>query len=192
MDRTADLDAALRFAIGRITEQANLSGELLSDEENLLLNYLPAPTLPRALDPEVPTLVPRNIPYERICALGKAAYLNDRRANPASPDWEFAFAVFTLNRHLMWGVLQQAGLKYRRPLWDQLFVIGAALIPVIGVMLLAWNKPQRPFRLAANLFGCVAGMLFIYFASQRIEQWQLVNRIERCRLACRNINWKAS
>jgi hypothetical protein len=38
---TADLDAALRFVIGRIEEEANQSGKPLSDEERLLLNNLP-------------------------------------------------------------------------------------------------------------------------------------------------------
>ena len=37
---TADLDAALRFVIGRI-EEANRSGNPLSHEEVLLLNNLP-------------------------------------------------------------------------------------------------------------------------------------------------------
>src|SRR5437879_7108677 len=97
MDRTADLDSALSFVIGRIAEQAKLSGEPLNDEERLLLNYLPSSptTYP---DLEMPVLVPRNINLERVCALGKAAYQQDRQVNPTSLDWEFAFAVFTLNR----------------------------------------------------------------------------------------------
>jgi hypothetical protein len=46
MDRTADLESALSFVIGRIAEQAKLSGEPLNDEERLLLNYLPSsPTI---------------------------------------------------------------------------------------------------------------------------------------------------
>jgi len=73
MDRTADLDSALSFVIGRIAEQAKVSGEPLSDEQRLLLNYLPSET-PANWDPEFPVLVPRNINLERICALGKAAY----------------------------------------------------------------------------------------------------------------------
>ena len=35
---TADLDAALRFVIGRIEEEANRSGKPLSDEERLVLS----------------------------------------------------------------------------------------------------------------------------------------------------------
>jgi hypothetical protein len=38
---TADLDAALRFVIRRIEDEANRSGKPLSDEEQLVLNNLP-------------------------------------------------------------------------------------------------------------------------------------------------------
>src|SRR5437762_13349669 len=103
MDRTADLDSALGFVIRRIAEQAKLSGESLSEEQRLLLKYLPSET-PANWDPEFLVLVPRNINLERVCALGKAAYLYNRQVNPSSLDWEFAFAVFTLNRHPMGGV----------------------------------------------------------------------------------------
>ena len=137
MDRTADLEAAQRFVSGRIAEQATLSGEPLNDEQRLLLNYMPSSPVV-FFDPET-TLVPRNINYERLCALAKAAYLNDRKINPESLDWDFAFAVFTLNRHPMWGLMHSSGVKkYRRPLC-QPFVIIAALFPLIAVILLASN-----------------------------------------------------
>jgi hypothetical protein len=41
VNRTADLDAALGFVIGRIEEEATRSGESLSDEQRFLLNHLP-------------------------------------------------------------------------------------------------------------------------------------------------------
>src|SRR5437868_14318493 len=112
MDRTADLDSALSFVIRRIAEQAKLSGEPLSDEQRLLLNHLPS-SRPANWDSEILLLVPRNINLERVCALGKAAYQHDRQVNPASLDWEFAFAVFTLGRHPMGGLLHWAGMKLR-------------------------------------------------------------------------------
>src|SRR5712671_1346916 len=105
MDRTTDLDSALSFVIGRIAEQAKLSGEPLSDEQRLLLNYLPSSALAN-WHPEMPVLVPRNIDLERVCALGKAAYQYDCQTNPASLDWGFAFAVFMLYRHPMRGLLR--------------------------------------------------------------------------------------
>jgi hypothetical protein len=135
MDRTADLDSALSFVIGRIAEQAKLSGEPLSDEQRLLLNYLPS-SGPANWDPEIPLLVPRNINLERVCGLAKAAYQYDRQVNPASLDWEFAFAVFTLDRHPMGGLLQWAGMKPRRPRWDGLLLIVTALLPIVAVVLL--------------------------------------------------------
>jgi hypothetical protein len=162
----------------------------------LLLTNLPSSTpavwIPGPEAPD-PTLVPRDVNYEWLCALAQAAYLNDRKINPESLDWEFALAVFALNRHPMWGVLHSAGVKmHRRPLWDQLFVIIAALFPVIAVILLAWNEPRALFLWAGILCGTVAIMLLIYLASRQIARWQLENHIERCRLASRNISWKAS
>jgi hypothetical protein len=182
MDRTADLDSALSFVIGRIAEQAKLSGEPLSDEQRLLLNYLPSSTPIRL---EVVVLVPRNINYERLCALGKAAYLKDRQVNPASLDWEFAFAVFKLNRHRMWGLLQCTGMKLRGPRWDGLLLIVTALLPIVVVVLLVWNA-DGPFFLSVGIgSGCVAIMLSMFFASRRIEKQRLEEDIERCRLASR-------
>jgi len=196
MNRTADLDAALSFVTSRVNEQATLSGEPLNVQQSLLLTNLssstPAIWIPCPEFPD-PPLVPRDVNFERLCALAKAAYLNDRKTNPESLDWEFALAVFLLNRHPVWGVLHSAGAKmYQRPLWDQLFVIIAALFPVIAVILLARNGLQTLFQQAGILCGTVALMLLIYFSSRQIEQWQLENHIERCRLASRNISWKAS
>jgi hypothetical protein len=165
-------------------------------QQSLLLANLPSSTpaiwIPGPETPD-PTLVPRDVNYERLCALARAAYLKDHNINPESLDWEFAFAVLTLNPHPMWGVLHSADVKtYQRSLWDQLFVIIAALFPVIAVILLAWNAPRTLLRWAGILCGTVAIVLLIYFASRQIEQWQLENHIERCRLASRNISWKAS
>jgi hypothetical protein len=196
MDRTTDLETALNFVVRRIEEQAKASGHPLNEEEHSLLKNLPSSNVNYAswaseLGP--PELVPRDINLERLCALAKAACLNDRKINPESLDWEFAFAVFKLNRHPMWGVLHSAGVKmYRRPLWDQLFVIIAALFPLIAVILLVSNGTRTIFGWVGILCATVAIMLLIYFASRQIEQWQLENHIEKCRLASRNISWKTS
>jgi len=184
MDRTADLDSALSFVIGRIAEQAKLSGEPLSDEQRLLLNHLPS-SRPANWDPELLLLVPRNINLERVCALGKAAYQHDRQVNPASLDWEFAFAVFTLGRHPMRGLLQMAGMKLRRPRWDGLLLIVTALLPIVAVVLLVWSADGPLLRSVGIGSGCVAIMLLMFFASRRIEKQRLEEDIERCRLASR-------
>lgn len=191
-----DLETALSFVVRRIEEQAKASGHPLNEEEHSLLKNLPpsnANSLNWASEFGPQELVPRNIDLERVCALAKAAHLNDRNINPDSLDWEFAFAVFTLNRHPMWGVLHSAGVKmYRRPLWDQLFVIIAALLPLIAVILLVSYGTQTIFGWAGILCGTAAIMLLIYFASRQIEKRQLENHIERCRFASRNISWKTS
>jgi hypothetical protein len=192
MDRAADLETALTFVVRRIEEQAKESGHPLNDEEHSLLKNLPSTNVNLSwAAPELgpPDLVPRNINLERLCSLAKTAHLNDRKINPESLDWEFAFAIFRLNRHPIWGVLSSGGVKmYRRPLWDQLFLILAALLPVIALILLVANATRSTFWWAGILCGTVAIMLLIFLASRKIEQQQLENYIERCRLASRNIS----
>jgi len=189
MDRTADLDAALSFVILRVEERATLSGEPLNEEQHLMLKYLPssppAISFPNA---ELSSPVPRNIDLERLCALVRAVYQDDRQLNPASLDWEFAFAVFTLNRHPMGGLLQWAGMKLRRPRWDGLRLIITALLPVVAVVLLAWNANESLLRSIGIGSGCVAIMLSMFFASRRIEKQRLEEEIERCRLAFRAVS----
>jgi hypothetical protein len=186
MDRTADLDSSLSFVIRRIEEQATRSGEPLSEEQRMLLNYLPTSSSGGGSPEDIP--VPRNFDYERLCALGKTAYLSDRQANPASLDWEFAFAVFALNRHPMWGILKLAGLKQRRPLWDQLLLIIAALVFIVAtmlVMLLAGKQAWPLFKRVVIVLGYAAIFLLAYFASRRTEERQFEKDIEKCRSACR-------
>jgi undecaprenyl pyrophosphate phosphatase UppP len=128
-------------------------------------------------------LVPRNISLERVCALGKAAYQHDCQVNPTSLDWEFAFAVFTLDRHPMGGLLQGAGMKPRRPKWDGFRLIVSALLPIVAVGLLVRNGDGILLRSAGIVSGCVAIMLLMFLASRRIEKQRLEEDIERCRLA---------
>ena len=52
-----------KLVIGRLDQGI----EPLSDEQRLLLNYLPSTAQDR-WDPEIPVLVPRNIDRERVCA----------------------------------------------------------------------------------------------------------------------------
>jgi hypothetical protein len=134
VDQTTDLDAALKFVIGRIEEQASQSGKPLNHEQRLLLSYLPSSisTIVFASDPTFLVPVPRDINYETVRALGKAAYLKDLGQSRVTLEWEFASAVFKLNRHPMWSPLQQAGVRDRRPWWDQFLVVIAALL-FIGI-----------------------------------------------------------
>ena len=187
MDQTTDLETALSFVVHRIEQHAKESGHPLNAEEHSLLKTLPRSSVEYWAAPE------RNFNLERLCALAKTAYLNDRQTNPESLDWEFAFAVFRLNRHPMWGVLNSASVKmYRRPLLDQVLVILTALLPIIALTLLVASGTRSTFGWAGILCGTVAIMLLVFFASRQIEQRQLENHIERCRLASRNISWKTS
>src|SRR6516225_7094304 len=70
MDRTADLDTALSFEVGRIEEQATLSGQPLTKEQRLLLNDLP-PATPAIWfpDPIPPPLVPCNAKVFSVAVL---------------------------------------------------------------------------------------------------------------------------
>jgi hypothetical protein len=186
MDRTADLDVALGFVIGRIEEAAARSGEPLSDAQRFLLNHLPkdsALSQTYVAGPEL--LVPRDTAYERLCAIAKNAYHNDLRVNPASAlDWEFAAAVSKLNRHPMSWLLHWASVKERRPWWDRWLLIAAALLFiffVVVLMLLAGNEPWTRFKWTGIGAGYIGMLVLLHFASRRIEEWQLKQTIERCR-----------
>jgi len=190
MEQPADLRAALAFVIGRIEEQAMLSGEPLNEEERFLLNNLPTVSIATEIsigDPEVPLhFVPRDRMYERLCALAKAALRNDVQLNPAALDWDFAFAVAKFRQHPLSWLLQWAGVKQRRPWWDRWLLIVAALVFIaasVPLMLLVIDQPWWFWRWAVVVAGYTGILLFMYFASRRIEQRQLRRNIERCRSA---------
>jgi hypothetical protein len=189
MSRTADLDVALRFVISRIEQEATRSGESLSDEQRFLLNNLPKNSVlsqPYGGDPEIPAQpIPRDTTYERVCAVARLAHHNDLLLNPASAlEWEFAAAVSKLNRHPMSWLLQWAGVKVVRPWWDRWLLIAAALLfifSVAAVALLMGSEPWTPFQWAGVGAVYIGVLLLLYFASRRIEEWQLKQYIERCR-----------
>jgi len=170
------------------------SGEPLTEEQLFLLNNLPS-LPPGAMvfyyrgQISAPP-IPRDLNYERLCALGKAAYLSDRKLTP-SLDWEFALAVFKLNNHPMHGLLKWAGVRQRRPASDVFLLIVVALLLVAAVMAtallvsFAGNTRWIAVLWAGVGFVYVALILGMYFASRRLEQTQLEKEIDRCRLASR-------
>lgn len=195
MNQMADLSAALTFVISRIEEQAMLSGEPLSEDQRFLLNNLPnvssAPEISLG-DPEVPVhFIPRDRTYERLCTLAKAALRNDITLNPASLDWDFAFAVTKLNRHPLSWLLQWAGVKQRRPWWDRWLLIIAAvafIAATIPLMLLVIDRPGAWWRWAIVFIGYIGAVMAMYFAARRIEKRQLELNVERCRGASSFVN----
>lgn len=79
IDQTADLNTALDFVIRRIEEEASRSGEPLTDEQLTLLKNLPVDSTFRGqvMEPETPLILPRDLAFERLCALAKAAQTRD-------------------------------------------------------------------------------------------------------------------
>jgi len=192
MDPTTDLSTALGFVIHRIEEEAMRSGKPLNEEHRFLLNNLPtkpdAPVFDTG-DPELSIgFVPRDTTYERLCALARAAHRSDVELNPGAKDWQFAFNVSKLNRHPMSWILQWAGVKQQRPWWDRWLLIAAALLWIIATMLLLLLVIDREsvlWRWVVVVAGCIGLMLFMRSVSQRIEDRQLKENIERCRRASR-------
>jgi hypothetical protein len=195
MEHTADLSAALAFVIDRIEQEAMQSGEPLNENERFLLNNLPtASTTPEITigDPEVPLhFVPRDRTYERLCVLAKAARRNDVQLNPASLDWDFAFAVAKLSQHPVSWLLQWAGVQQRRPWWDRWLLIVAALLVIsagVPLMLLVIDRPWSLWRWTIVVAAYTGILFFMYFASQRIERQQLKRNVENCRSASRFVS----
>jgi hypothetical protein len=192
MDRAADMNAALAFVINRVEEQAMRLGPPLDEEHRWLLNNLPdqsdVPEFSTG-DPEFPVHFKlRDVTYERLCALAKAAYRSDREMNPGSQEWEFAFNVSKLNRHPMAWLLQWAGVKQRRPWWDRWLLVAASLLFVIvtiPLMLVVINRETGLWRWGIVGAGYIGLLLFMRFVSWRIEQRQLEQNIEKCRDASR-------
>jgi hypothetical protein len=128
-----------------------------------------------------------------LCSLVNAAYLNDRKIISESLDCEFAFAVFRLNRHPMWGLLQQAGVLYRRPRWDRILLVIASLLFVVAGVMLAFliglgDEPWTRLQWIEFGLGYIAVVVLMYFGSRRIEEMQLRKEIERCRERCRLVS----
>lgn len=184
MKQITDLDTAVSFVVRRVEEQAGESGQLLNEEQLLLLKNLPPPDGGPHLATEFgpPGLVPRNINLERICALTKAAYQHDSQLNPETPTWEFAFAVLMLNQHPMSGLLQFAGMKRIRPRWDRLRLTIAALIPMIAALLIAFNMDKGLVRPVGIGVACIAIIVFLFFGSKRVEKHRLNEEIEKYRV----------
>lgn len=186
---TSDLDIALAFVIGQVADEANRSGTPLNDEQHYLLTHLPATSeLPAWPDPELPPLIPRDLAYETLCTLTKAARLHDLRVRQgAAYEWEFAAAVFKLNRHPMLWVLQWADLKLRRPWWDGSLLIGAAVVVTscaLALMLYAETRRQSWTWLHWIAFGLGCSIIIVcaYLVSREFTDWQIRQTVEKCRV----------
>jgi drug/metabolite transporter (DMT)-like permease len=82
-------------------------------------------------------------------------------------------------------LLQWAGVIVRRPVWDRWLLIAAALLLMSSVAtaaLLAGTEPWTPFRWAGVGAVYIVVLILLYYASRRIEEWQLRRNIEPSRL----------
>ena len=190
MNQSADLEITLQFVKRRIEEEATRSGEPLTDEQSFLLCHLPKDPgiLQAGGGPEDPNVVllPRDLAYERPCALAKSARKLDSGENPGfSTTWDFAAAVARLNGHPISWLLHWAGAKPPRPWWDRWVLILAGLLVILPVLLLPVFKQDEPSHSQWAIMGVVylVSLLVLVWASKRIEGWQLKQEIERCRRA---------
>jgi hypothetical protein len=189
MHQTSDLQRALDFVIRRIEEEGMRSGEPLTDEQRFLLRHLPTePVLSEAYfgDPELaPPLTPRDLDYEKLCELTKAAHRQDLQVNPDDRNWLFAKAVTELHKHPMSWLLGWARVKLRRPWWDGCLLIVAALVAIILWMLLMFVgiETHMWFRWPIVVAGAAALIAVMCIGTRWLEQSQLRRAIETCRSA---------
>ena len=187
MNETSDLETALQFVTRRIEEEAMRSGEPLADEELLLLLNLPTdPTLPDpySIDPESPPLiVPQDLMFERLCALAKAARMQDLQLNPNDCNWQFAKAVTELNQYPMSWLLGWSGVKIPRPRWDGCLLIVAALVSISVWMVLMFvgTETRIRFRWLIVAVGFVVVVAAMRFGTRWLAKSQLRRTIQRCR-----------
>lgn len=188
-----DLEAALKFVFKRIEEEATRSGEPLSEDEYQLLHELPGRPIREfrytpqmygdwGLEIQIPT---RDIAYEKLCNVAKSAYDFDRNAGSAfTTNWEFAASVTKLNHHPAAWLLDWAGVKYRKPWWDQLVLLGFSCLVIAaggGLILLFELQLLTKSIWAATATSCVILLVLLFRATGRIEAWELRQSIESCR-----------
>jgi hypothetical protein len=181
MNATHDLQVALEFVIRRIQNEGVQSGEPLTEEEALLLRQLPRrPLFPQGRS--LPAKIPRDFPYERLCALAKAAYQSDRQKSDLRP-WHFAFAVTRLHQHPMEWLLKWGGLKDQKPWWDGWLLLAAALAAIAGMMSLIFfnTGTNPPIRWLVTNAGCVALFGLAYLGTRKLEHFELKRAIEKNR-----------
>ena len=187
MNEAAELESALQFVIRRINEEAVQSGEPLTEEQRFLLEHLPTePVLSETytVDPEYPPLVtPRDLDYEKLCALAKTAHRQDLQLNPHDRSWLIAKAVTELHEHPMSWLLGWAKVKLRRPWWDGCLLVIAALVAIILWMLLMFFgiESHMWFRWPIVVAGAAALIAVMRFGTRLLEESQLRRAIETYR-----------
>jgi hypothetical protein len=184
MHETTELKTALQFVIRRIDEEAMRSGGPLTEEQRFLLEHLPTePVLPEGCpgDPEYPPVIaPRDLDYEKLCALAKGAHRQDLQLNPGDRNWLFAKAVTELHKHPMSWLLGWARVKLRRPWWDGcLLVIAGLIATILGMLLMFIGIGTHLWsRWPIVAAGWAALIAVMRIGTRRLEQSQLRRAIE--------------
>ncbi len=182
-----DLEIALSFVTRRIGEEAVRSGQSLSVEEQALLEDLPTESVlpdPNSSDSEALTLrPPRDLAYERLCALAKQAHRRDLQFDPSGRDWQFALAVTALNRHPMSWLLGWAEVKGRRAWWDGCLLVVTALVCICTWMALMFvgTESHLRFRWLIVAAGAATLIAAMGFGARWMQQSQLRRTIEKNR-----------
>lgn len=198
--RATDLDQALHFVIGRISEQALREGQpLLESEREFLLNLPKRPTNPSLYSAHYPgdvgfgMLPIRDFAFERLCSLAKNACAFETGNSPQMRrQWNFAVAVFDLNNHPMSWLLRWAGIKVQKAaaVTDGflLLISGIAVVVLMLCAVFTLINPAQHHRPVPNVTLWIAGgslfltvVLGLHLLTRRLEMWQGKRTVEKYR-----------
>jgi hypothetical protein len=184
---STDLESALNFVIERIKEQAVQSGDPLTHEQLALLRNLPIANGSTVVGGTTPSnLIPRDLNYERLCAVGKAAYAEASKQDPEKLEWELASAVFLFHNHPMWGLLFHAGVRNQRPGWDPLLMVFWAVVLIVTLVGTAFELEIHFERSAVTWSAVCAELiplaLLTRWGVRRTQRLRFEYEVDRCRM----------
>jgi hypothetical protein len=127
--------------------------------------------------------LPRDLAFERLCTLAKAAHQQGLQLNPNDCDWKFAKAVTELHAHPMSWLLGWAGVKSWKPWWDRILLVVAAIISISLWMIFMFvgTETHMRFHWVIAATGCAAVIAAMHFGTRWLESSQLRQTIEKCR-----------
>jgi hypothetical protein len=180
-----DLASALAFAKQRIEAQAVRSHEPLDDDERFLLANLPiAPVFLQPYPfPDAPSDLVRDVSYEKLIAMAKAAMQEDNRTDSRGlVKWQVATAVCKLHSHPMAWLLERAGVRVPKPWWDGwlLWIVSALFVVLMFAVLFSADTTPSVIGWAAGIAAYVAVLAVLYLATRRMEKWQLAKFVASC------------
>jgi uncharacterized membrane protein YqjE len=119
----------------------------------------------------------------RLIDLAKDARHYDLELDSTSDrEWKFVASVCKLNRHPMSWLLRWAGIREQKSWWDRsLLIISAIFLAFcfVAVMVLGIVETWPRLGWIAAGLGYFVVLLFLYFASRHIGDWQLRREIDK-------------